>query len=205
MGMFDNYDNLPLNYIPDNISQYPVNRYEILDTSTPTKLYSIKNNFIGYSWNYGDIFMFPVNVNKVIKVNADSIIYTEKGLEPDNETIGYAGQQAYNTVDNKSWTCIGNPSGLYVWVLDDEIIYPLNGTKEIEFQEDVTDKELIVEFYDFRWNLVKSFENFASPVVLCSIDENIYETMKSGIYYVLVKIKGIDTSKVKDKFMVMIR
>ena len=50
MGMFDNYENVPDNYIP-------CNRKPDIRPCIPTKpleIYNAKNEFIGYGWDYGD-------------------------------------------------------------------------------------------------------------------------------------------------------
>lgn len=204
MSMFDTYDNTNAKYIPNNISKNPAKDYEVIDNSLPRKLYDIKNRFIGYCWDFGDEFDFVVSVNDKIKVRRDSIVFNEEGKEPTTATVGYKGLQAYNTIDNKSWTCIGLIDGFYVWVPDDNVTYAVDGTTELEMIRDTKGKTVRVDFYDFRWEHIKSFENSSCNAISCRIDKDIYELMKSGVYYCTVKVLGIDECDLIDKFEIVI-
>lgn len=51
MSMFDNYNNLPNNYLPNNTNQ------KLVDNRLPRKPlaeYNVYNQLVGYSWSYGD-------------------------------------------------------------------------------------------------------------------------------------------------------
>ena len=201
MSMFDNYDNLSRFYVPNNISVNPAKEYNSIDDNImPKKLYDIKNRFIGYSWDYGSVFDLTLSINSKIPVKRDSIIFSEPNITPTTETAGYKGLQAYNTMDNKSWTCIGTINGLYVWVEDDEVTYAIDGTTVIEMNRDCTDKLLRVEIYDFRWDLVKTFETTDSNTIDCRIDETLY----SGLYYCTVKLIGNEECELISKFTITI-
>lgn len=200
MSMFDNYDNLSRFYVPNNISVNPAKEYDSIDQSIPKKLYDIKNRFIGYSWDYGDTFDLTLSVNNRIPVNRDSIIFSEQNITPTTNTAGYKGLQAYNTIDNKSWTCVGTINGLYVWVEDDEVTYAVDGTTYIEMTRDVTDKIIRVDIYDFRWEHVKSFEEVESNTIACRIDD----TLQSGLYYCTVKLLGAEECELINKFTITI-
>ena len=204
MGMFDTYDNINTNYIPDNINKQLPQYYNIIDDTYPKKLYDMKGRFQGFSWNYGDEFEFKLTVNNVIKVNKDSIVYTGSGEYPYVGTLGYKGQQAYNIVDNKSWTCIGEVNGLNLWVEDEEIIYDSKGTKEIEFITDMTNKGLILQIYDFQWEPIKSFENFESTELVCTINKDIYNDIKRGLYYAILYVLEDNVKHIKNKFIISI-
>ena len=204
MGMFDSYDSLDPNVIPDNISSKPSDTYKVLDDELPHKMYSIKGNFIGYNWSYGDEFTFKASPNKSIKVLADSLIYINNDECPNTRTVGYKGQQAYNIVDYKSWTCVGNIDGLYIWIEDDDVTYPVNGTIEISFAQDMSDKVLRLDIYNFRWEKIKTYETIGEPTITCIIDENTYKFMPSGIYHATLTMSDDNVSKVVDKFMISI-
>ena len=108
MGMFDNYDNLNPDYIPNNTTKYIDKYYLTINSQIPRPLYDIKNNFLGYSWDNGEIFDFNMSVDDMITIRENSIIYDTPGESPDTYTIGeIEGQQAYNVVDAKSWTFSG--------------------------------------------------------------------------------------------------
>lgn len=200
MSMFDNYDNQNIFHVPNNISVNPAKEYNTIDTSIPKKIYDIKNNFIGYSWDYGDTFDLILSVNNKIPVKHDSIIFSEPNITPTTDTAGYKGLQAYNTIDNKSWTCVGTINGLYVWVEDDEVTYAINGTTIIEMQRDVMDKTIIVDIYDFRWEHIKSYEESNSHTIACRIDD----TLQSGLYYCTVKLVGENKNELISKFSLTI-
>lgn len=200
MSMFDNYDNLSRFYVPNNISVNPAKEYNTINQTIPKKLYDIKNRFIGYSWDYGDTFDLILSVNNRIPVRRDSIIFSEHNITPTTDTAGYKGLQAYNTIDNKSWTCVGTVNGLYVWVEDDEVTYAIDGTTVIEMQRDVTDKVIEVEIYNFRWELVKTFTEEGSSTIACRIDD----TLQSGLYYCTVKLLGENKSELVNKFTLSI-
>lgn len=204
MSMFDSYDNLNPRRIPNNISNNPPKEYNIIDTTIPKKMYNVKNEFIGYTWEYGTEFDFIISVNDLIKVKRDSVVYNEIGEEPTTATVGYKGQQCYNTVDNKSWTCVGIIDGFYVWVPDEKVTYAKDGTTTIEMQEDMTARSIRVEIYDFRRELLKSFENSGCNSICCRMDKDIYEVMKSGVHYVTVKILGLEEVEIKQNFEILI-
>lgn len=66
MGIFTNYDNLSEDYIPDNVSpQYPD---EIIEGDIlPKPFYDIKGNFIGYTWNLTDTFVWEIEFDNILK------------------------------------------------------------------------------------------------------------------------------------------
>lgn len=205
MSMFDNYDSINPDIVPNNLdNNTPLEVISIKDNSIPRTLYDIKNRFIGYAWEYGDEFNFTLSVNDIIKVNANSIIYENFGEQPVISTPGYDGKKAYNILDNKSWTCRGLIGGMYKWETDKEVTYDANGTKEIEMFKNMTDKSILVQIYDRRWELVKSFENSGLNQITCRFDKDIYETIKSGIYYCIIKILGEDSCEIKSKFTIVI-
>ena len=204
MGMFDNYNNQCIFDIPNNIHNEPVREYNIIEDTIPHKIYNINNKFIGYRWNYGDIFTFNINVNDIIKVHRDSIIFDKTGETPDSKTRGYKGQQAYNTFDKVSWTCVGCINGLYVWVEDAEITYDKDGTKEIELITDVTNKTVEVSIYNFRYELIKTFKNSNCNIVSIDINESIYEVLSNGLYKCVVRIIDDKINTVKDEFTINI-
>lgn len=200
MSMFDNYDNLSRFYVPNNISVNPATEYDSIDQTIPKKLYDIKNRFIGYSWDYGDTFDLILSINNRIPVRRDSIIFSEQNITPTTDTAGYKGLQAYNTIDNKSWTCVGTVNGLYVWVEDDEVTYAIDGTTYLEMIRDVMNTKIRVDIYDFRWEHIKSFEEVESNTIACRIDD----TLQSGLYYCTVKLLGAEECELIDKFTLSI-
>ena len=204
MGMFDSYDNLASDYVADNTSPKESYDYTTLEKRPPRVAYNIKGNPVGLRWRYGDDFELNFTIVQKIKVAENSIIYTVKEASPDVTTEGVRGQQAYNTVDCKSWTCLGVSSGLYIWVEDDEVIYPTNGTYEIELSPDMTDTTFVVDIYNFRWEPVYSISSLGATDISVYINKDLSETFKPGIYYSVLKLQGIDDAVIKDKIMLIV-
>lgn len=205
MGMFDKYDRLNPEYIPDNSSEY-LDEYTSLDEILPRPLYDARNRFIGYSWNRDDNFDFVISVNNIIGVARDSIIYNIPGECPDKCTIAEReGQQAYNTADAKSWTYIGRTDDFYVWIEDAELTYPFNGDKSITIQTDMTDKYIELDIFNFRWEKVHSVISSSNQSnIVLKIDDEMNKKLTSGIYYMTVKICSENSVQLKNKYMISI-
>ena len=206
MKMFDNYDNLDPEYIPNNISKDTDTNYIILDNTLPRPIYDIKNNFIGYTWDEGEFFDLNISVNDKIKVKENSIIFNCPGEYPDTYTAAeIKGQQAYNTADGKSWTYVGKANDLHIWIEDIDLIYPINGDKIIEINTDMIDNHIELDIYNFRWEKIysKTGETGKSNIVL-QIDEEMSEILKPSVYYVIVKICSEETQYIKSRFMINI-
>ena len=207
MGMFDKYDKLNPDYIPDNSSQDSDDfDYTLLDNDLPRTMYDALNRFIGYTWNHNESFDFVLSVNDTISIKKDSIIYNEPGKCPNKYTVANReGQQAYNIVDAKSWTYIGRADSLYVWVEDDVLTYPIDGDKTITVNTDMTDKYIQLDIFNFRWEKVHSTTSANNEsIIVLKIDEEMHKKLPSGIYYITLKICSEDSVQLKDKFMVSI-
>lgn len=198
MGMFDNYDN------PTSIIDTTYNTVDNL-SKLPRRIFNIKNNFVGYTWDYGDTFKFKLTVAETVKVSEDAYIYIESGGAPNVTTIGYPGQQAYNIKDCKSWTCVGMSDSIVVWIEDDVIIYPDNGTREITFTPDMQGKTLQVDLFNFRWEHLHTFSNLDAIDIECDIDKDISEQLIPGVYYCTLKVIEGNAVELKDKFMFVVQ
>lgn len=205
MSMFKSYDNLDTNYIPNNIKQEPACTFIKLDKSLPRKLYNLKKQFIGYGWTAGDILKFNVSVADTIKVKEDSIIYEFSGQYPDTKTVGHKYQQAYNLIDCVSWTCVDVVNGVYVWLRNECLTYSADGTKEITFKPDMLSKTLKVDLYNFRWELVKSYEQNYTNTITIDIDEELTQQLSSGIYHCVVSVETDIETYTRNTFMIYIQ
>lgn len=204
-SMFSRYDNLNANYIPDNSS--PEQSKEMIEIchKLPKELFDVKGRFIGYSWSEGDTFIFPVTVNTVIKVDKDSIIYEKAGEHPTESTPAQrAGQQAYNIVDCISWTYVGRADSFYIWVKDDTFTYSTDGEVELTIQRDMTDKQLEVQVFNFRWEHIHSFIESGVPNIDCDFNKDITSKFNSSVYYCLVKITSKTSVETVRKFMLVV-
>lgn len=195
MSMFEKYDNLVEGYIPNNKISAEETTYSTVDTTLPNKEYNALGKFIGYSWSYGDVFDLHYSINKTIPVSSKSLVYEETGAKPTSSTKGFAGQQAYNTVDCLSWTCVGISNNMYVWIQDDELLYPRSGDTSITLTPEVSNIELVVDLYNFRWEHIHTFSNSGQSDIYCEIDKELSERMKPGIYYGIFKVSEGSSSR----------
>lgn len=206
MSMFDNYDNLSANYVPDNTSPKPSDEYFTLaDDALPRPAFNIKGNFIGYTWTAGDTFDMKFSVKDIVKVDKNSIIYYNTGVCPTTETMGSPGQQAYNVPDTKSWTCVKFDDGLYIWVEDDVITYLADGEVELDFTPSMEGKTLQLDVYNFRWEHFHTFSSLGAAEIVCTLDKDITEKFKPGVYYSTLKVLGDSTSVLHDTYMFIVK
>jgi hypothetical protein len=205
MNMFDNYNNGSITNTPNNLNDTSVYNEISISKDIPKEVYDINNQFVGYTWNHGDIFTFELNVNDVIKVHKYSLIYTESKEEPSTSTIGFKGQKAYNIKDRICWTCLGIYDDFYVWSEDEDITYDESGTKEITFETDMTDKSMEVTIYNFRWEPIKTFSNSDYNCILIDINTELSKELVSGLYKCRIRINDGTNSKVKKEFDIIIK
>ena len=206
MGMFDNYTNLNPDYIPNNTFDNEDIKYICDKDILPHKLYNVKKNFTGYQWNNTDRFNWTISVDKNIRVAKDAIIYEKSGEAPDIRTVGTRlGQHAYNIQDAKSWTFCGRTETIYMWVEDDYIIYPVNGTKHITINTNMEDKYIKVTIFNFRWeSIFESIGNIGESELSIDINDSVANILTPGVYYVTVEICGDTESKLDNKYMIAI-
>jgi hypothetical protein len=130
--IFTNYDNISLDYVPDNTSPKDFIVDEVSD-GLPRRCFNIKDEFVGFSWDHGEKFEFNIEYN------------------------------------------------------------------------DLTDSEqIIVTIYDYQHNLLKSFNETQEGVVNIVVDDTFNETMKSGIYTLVVKVITENSVRVLDKYYLVI-
>lgn len=206
MGMFDSYNNLDPNYIPNNIYSKCIGEYITFDLNCPKKVYDIRNRFIGYGWNYRDTFELSIDIDKLIYVDSN-IIYTTHGEGPAINTEAKVGQKAYNIVDIKSWTCTARQmfSGelTYTWLEDDQFTYPECGDIAIKLSPDMAGKKLSLYVYNFRHDLMHTFTSENSNILTCKVDAELSEKFIPGVYYCILKLSDED-EKMIDKFQFII-
>ena len=92
-GMFDNYENLADDYVPNNLRpSHPPKKpcSDNLDPCRPNKPYEdydAKNNLVGYWWYYGNTFNLEFNIEQEATiVDSQHYIPAEefmKGMKPD--------------------------------------------------------------------------------------------------------------------------
>lgn len=206
MGMFDRYDNLNPDYIPNNTTNYIDRYYVTINSDIPRPLYDIKQRFIGYTWDRNERFNFEISANDMITVRENSLIYDKTGEAPDKNTVAEVeGQKAYNVVDAKSWTFVGKTNNLYIWVEDTELIYPINGDKSIVIYTDMTNSYIELNICNFRWETLHTqIGEVGNSTIVLNIDDKISEVLTEGIYYVTLKICSENEKILKNRFMINI-
>lgn len=203
MGMFDNYNNIDINYIPDNVSDKSENAV-YKPTTLPEILYNIKGNRVAYTWNLGDTFIWQIGLNHTIKVEINSIIYHTTGAGPDTLTKGSVGQKAYNLVDMYSWQCVKSIEGEYIWKQDEHFTYPINGEVNIAL-EPIIEGSLTFELYNFRREHLKTFTEFNGNKVLVNINTELNEELQQGVYYGIIKNINDCESRILDEVTIFIK
>lgn len=206
MGMFDTYDNLNPYYIPNNTSRSCDNVFGTIDNDLPRPLIDLKGRQIGYTWNNGELFDFNLSVNDIITVREDAIIYDTTQQAPTEDVVGiYEGQKAYNVVDGKSWTFVGTFGGLFIWVEDSELLFPLDGEKNITIYTDMTNKYIKLDIYSFRWELIHSIQNDNNDSnITLKVDKELSKKLIPGLYYATLNICSETSQFLKSKFKIAI-
>lgn len=203
MNMFTSYDNLPEDYIPDNTSIAPTCVEDTLTTTLPRKIRNVYGTLVGYGWDEGEVFDFNLSADRRITVAEDSIVFEQSGMKPDITTVGRIGQRAYNTVDGISWVCV-DTSTVYRWEEEDTVVYCTPG-KEIILSPDMTDKDLVFEVFNFRWEPLTSFVASGKNELQVKIDKDITKMFKSGIYYGILKVTSNTNTRVLYKTMLAVQ
>lgn len=78
--IFSNYQNISVDYIPDNMTKYietkqPSQKLVSTLVNKPYEIINIKNELIGYSWNYGDNLTLHFQLIGDFDVSGNNPIY----------------------------------------------------------------------------------------------------------------------------------
>lgn len=189
MGMFTSYECLEKTYVtPNNIKPEKSCEQESNITSCrPRKPYedcNVKGELTGYWWNYGDTINLDFHITGDIVVEDDAIVYTAINDKPTEETIGVAGQKAYNITDLKSWTCdiIDN---VCIWVEDEEFTNPEAGSRNIyvSAEEYVKNRYITFTLYNFRMEEIDKQTFEGATDIIYEINEELSNKLVKGVYY----------------------
>lgn len=181
-NMFSSYDNISDDYIPNNM---PKGNNRCSNKKPYTK-YDADGKECGYYWYYGDTMNLAFTITGEISVYGDSIVYTVKDLQPTSSTVGIVYQKAYNTFDQRSWTCTQITQDQYTWEEDDEFLYPINGQQGVYFsaQDYLQDKKIYVKLSNFRDEEVDSKMFDGQPTFTYIIDKDLQDKLYRGMYYI---------------------
>ena len=130
MSMFDNYENLREDYIPNNTEVPKLPLRKVIHHSFPIKEKNIVGKFVGCSFNYGDTLPLEFYFNPTVLVEENAIIL-ESNSEPSSATEGLLGQRAYNGNTMREWVCETLDQSTYSWREEKEFTIPNCGTKEL--------------------------------------------------------------------------
>lgn len=197
MSMFDSYDYIDPEYIPNNTK--PTIYYNMVPfyKSIPYPEFNIKGELVDYKWTRGDTLTLQFSTNKEIFIEDDALVYTLENEGPTESTKGIIGQRAYNTTDLFSWTCtevIYANTVLYTWEKDYVLMYPENGTRRITLTPDLSLKELQVKFFNFRGEEVLTRNIGHSPATL-NIDEELSNSLLPGLYTCCLYLLSVDDKR----------
>lgn len=199
MSMFNTYQNLQDNYVPNNMQPCPPNPcWNNLKPACPNKPYedyNEKGELIGYWWNYGDILNLEFNIVGQVTVADDAIIYTAANQTPLTSTVGFINQKAYNIIDQISWTCTAIDSNQYTWTQD--IIYqdPPSGNRNIYIsaQDFLASTQVTVQLFNFRMEQIAIQTYNGSSTIIFPIDQELSQKLVKGIYYCSLTVWQGDT------------
>ena len=178
MSIFNNYDTSGLKY---NITETCPAVYNEVNTKDYQVITDYAGNLTKLCWYEKSVFTLTDTVNKNIIVDCDARIYETSGEGPTELTRGEQCQKAYNTVDNKCWTCYGFHKGIYKWE-EIPIVENLTGEIVITLQQDMTNKKVISNILNFRREVVYTFES-ETPNIEIPIDINKYPLLVQGQYW----------------------
>ena len=78
--IFSNYQNIPVDYIPDNMTEHLKLKEKSMKlvsclVNKPYEMINIKNELIGYSWNYGDTLSLHFQLIGDFDITSNNPIY----------------------------------------------------------------------------------------------------------------------------------
>lgn len=198
MSMFDSYDHLSDHYIPSNKPEKPPvcqDKFNPLQPRAPYEEYDAKGNLIGYWWHYGDTINLDFTIDGEITIEDNAIILNGYGETP-NENVGEINQQAYNVVDEKSWTCTAIDGDIRIWTQNEEYIHPVEDGRNIYVtaKDYLKDKEAQVILYNFRHETLVTKTFKADTSIIFAIDKELSKQLIRGVYYVnlIISSKNLD-------------
>jgi hypothetical protein len=192
--VFENYQNVPDNYIPNNLSKYFPKEEDLgkLVTVASNNLFEVRNieeDLVGFTWSEGDSVTIKFLLSGSIFVEEDSILYYNKGESPSSVLEGFQGQRAYNILDLNSWTCDKLSDGRLTWVQDISFTFPNSGKRlELDLSSYIEGKSLQFIIYNFRHEPIFTKTLAGSSEVTIVIDKELSDKLVKGIYYCSLKL-----------------
>lgn len=203
MSMFTNYD--------ENSTTCPRNTVrECHSNRVPYAEYNANNELVGYYWYYGDTVDIQFDVTGEVTIESDAIVYTAPGDMPQENTVGYINQKAYNIVDYISWTCVAIIEGKYIWEEDKIFEAPANDGRLLYISAKNFLKDMLYKIciYNGRYELLYTFDGNASTNISLHIDEDLSNELVKGIYYITLTVANKNSTNfiplIKDKECILL-
>lgn len=203
MSMFTNYG--------ENSTTCPhTTNKECYSNRVPYAEYNANNELVGYYWYYGDTVDIQFDVTGEVTIESDSIVYIASGDMPQENTVGYINQKAYNVVDYISWTCVAIIEDKYIWAEDKVFEAPDNGGRLLYISAKNFLKDMLYKIciYNGRYELLYTFDGNASTNISLHIDEDLSKELVKGIYYITLTVANKNSTNfiplIKDKECILL-
>ena len=209
MQLFDNFDNIPQNYIPNNMFPRIPEIMVALDNDTVKPLFR-DGRQVGYKWNWGDVIKLPIKNEIHIKVPNGSLTTDTPDEVPTTETVGdFIGQKFYNFKDFRSWTLreileeeiqpyyegeeqetTEEVVYTYVWEEDPMFTYSKNigqdYTVPLPWNEH---DQIVVQLFNFRKECIRE-DIYYEPDIVWELTPDESLKIVAGIYFLNVHIEN---------------
>ena len=140
-NIFTNYNNVPENYIPNNIDQPPIIKKEC---NIPLEIYNAKGEFVGLTWNNCD--------NILLNFNISGNVTYDSGIYEDAETY-LAGKKLQIIFYDFKYFALFND------------IFDANINAIYEISEDTQKNVLIPGIYYLQLNLLDDTNNISLTLI----------------------------------------
>lgn len=209
MQLFDNFDNIPQNYIPNNMFPRIPEIMVALDNDTVKPIFR-DGRLVGYKWNWGDVVKLPIKNEIHIKVPNGSLTTNTHDEVPTTETVGdFIGQKFYNFKDFRSWTLREilveeiqpNYEGeeqeisdevvyTYVWEEDPMFTYSKNIGQDYTIPLPWNEHDqIVVQLFNFRKECIRE-DIYYEPDIVWELTPDESLKIVAGIYFLNVHIEN---------------
>lgn len=204
MQLFDNFNNIPEDYIPDNMHPPKCPSVELfLIDSNVDPIYR-KCRLVGYAWDYGESVNIEIKhqIHLTLQENA---IYTFEDVDPTESTVGEVGQRYYNLYNLTSFVCESAFEGVYTWQRDENLTFFSNEPIEIDVPINMTGKSTIVELLNFRRELIDEKEFAGQNTINWVLTHEESAKYLGGIYYMNIYIVEEGQETLSNSYEIVIR
>ena len=204
MGILSNYEHITNKPFPNNVDKFAIDCSATIDNRVPKEIYDVRNNFVGYEIHSMDNVEIPFTVNKSIRVPLTALVYRDRGLSPNNTTVGNRLQKAYNTIDCTSYTCYGYNINGYIWETDAFLEFDLCGDKQIELTPYMSESLIEVKIINFRGKTLLTKSDFGVDTLKWRLTEEEYNKLGTGIFNCEINCITEENSSTVDRIKLII-